>query len=71
MANGQIKARVRCTIEAPVGTWGGGMTDVDALVEQVRREGKDIVERLAASAGGRMIGEPEVVLVVLEEVRRG
>lgn len=37
MAKGQIKARIRCTIEIPVGIWGGGTIDLDALTEQVRQ----------------------------------
>lgn len=67
MANGQIKARVQCTIEVPVGTWGGGMTDLDALTEQVRREGREIVAKAARDANGCVVGTPRVFFVVLSE----
>lgn len=67
MAKGQIKARVQCTIEIPVGVWGGGMTDLDALTEQVRREGREIVESMARSKQGCIVGTPKVLFVVLSE----
>ena len=67
MASGQIKARVRCTIEVPVGTWGGGQTDMDALTDQVRREGAEIVRKLAEQVRGVVIGHPKVFFIVLNE----
>lgn len=67
MAKGQIKARVRCTIEVPVGTWGGGTTDLDALTEQVRREGAELVRRMVHEKQGAVIGQPKVSFVVLSE----
>lgn len=70
MASGQIKARVQCTIEVPVGTWGGGMTDMDKLTEQVRREGRLIVLKAAKDVGGVVVGDPRVFFVVLNEAEK-
>jgi hypothetical protein len=67
MAKGQITARVQCTIEVPVGTWSGGVTDMDALTEQVRREGRQIVAKAASDLGGCIVGDPRVFFVVLSE----
>ena len=67
MAKGQIKARVQCTVEVPVGVWGGGMTDLDSLTEQVRREGREIVEKMAREKQGCIVGTPKVFFVVLSE----
>lgn len=68
MANGQIKARIRCVVDVPVGVWGGsGSVDLDALAEQVRREGKEIVTRFSREAGGAVVGEPKVLFLLLEE----
>ena len=67
MAKGQIRARVQCTIEVPVGVWGGGMTDIDALTEQVRREGREIVAKAAKGVNGCVVGTPRVFFVVLSE----
>ena len=68
MAKGQIKARVQCTIEIQVGVWGGGTTDLDALTEQVRREGEQIVRNMVTNnGGGLIIGTPRVFFIVLSE----
>lgn len=67
MAKGQIKARIQCTVEIPVGTWGGGMTDMDKLTEQVRREGLETVTRMAKKEHGWVIGIPKVGFIVLNE----
>lgn len=67
VAKGQIKARVQCTIDVPVGVWAGGQTDMDALAEQVRREGANIVIRAMKAVSGVIIGEPKVVFIVFSE----
>ena len=67
MAKGQIKARVQCTVEIPVGLWGGGTTDLDALTEQVRREGFEIVQKMAHQHQGHVIGQPKVLFYVMSE----
>lgn len=71
MANGQIRARVRCTIELPAGTWGGGMVNMDQLVEQVRREGANRVAAAAKTQNGTIVGHPEVIFIVLSEGEMG
>lgn len=65
--SGSIKARVQCVIEVPAGTWGGGVTDLEQLTEQVRKEGARIVAAAAKSERGVIIGQPKVILVVLNE----
>jgi hypothetical protein len=67
MATGSIKAHVQCTIEIPVGLWGGGMTDIDKLTEQVRKEGESIVRQMAQEREGRLVGSPKVIFIVLND----
>lgn len=67
MAKGQIRARIQCTVEVEVGTWGGGKTDLDVLAEQVRREGRDILEKLSREHQGHVVGTPKVLFLVLQE----
>ena len=67
MAKGQIKARIQCTVDVGVGVWGGGMTDIDALAEQVRKEGLEIVAKMARENDGRVVGTPKVSFFVLNE----
>jgi hypothetical protein len=64
---GTITARVQCVIEVPVGNWGGGLTDLHQLAEQVRKEGARIVAAAAKSERGVVIGEPRVILMVMNE----
>ena len=65
--SGTITARVQCVIEVPVGNWGGGLTDIEQLTDQVRKEGARIVAAAAKSERGIIIGRPNVILVVLNE----
>jgi hypothetical protein len=67
VAKGQLKARVQCTIEIPVGVWGGGTTDLDAVTEQVRKEGHEIVQKMAREQNGYVIGQPKVLFYVMSE----
>lgn len=67
MAAGQIRARVQCTVDIPVGVWGGGNTDLDALAEQVRREGLEKVRKMIQAGQGRVVGEPRVTFIILTE----
>jgi hypothetical protein len=67
VAKGQLKARVQCTIEIPVGVWGSGTTDLDALTEQVRKEGFELVQKMAREQKGFVIGHPKVLFYVMSE----
>ena len=67
MAKKQIKARVQCTIEVPVGVWAGGMINLEDLAEQVRKEGLEIVRKAARSENGIIVGTPQVLFMVLVE----
>lgn len=70
MAKGQIRARIQCTVDIPVGRWAGGQTDLDALADQVRKEGIRSVEKMLHEQHGSdaaIVGVPKVVFVVLQE----
>lgn len=67
MAKGEIKARVHCRIEIPVGTWNGGQTDLDLLTDQVRKEGAEKIRRMVQEVGGSLVDTPQVFFIVLNE----
>ncbi len=68
MAKGKIKARIQCTVELEVGTWGGaGSTDLDALTEQVRSEGINALRKISTSNRFTVVGTPKVLFLLLEE----
>lgn len=67
MAKGEIKARVHCRIEIPVGTWSGGQTDLDQLTDQVRREGTEKIRKMVREVGGSLVDTPLVFFIVLQE----
>jgi hypothetical protein len=70
---GTIIAHIKCVVEIHVGNWGGGNTDLEKLAEQVKREGKNKLQRLLSGKaleepqGGKIIGEPQVIFILLEE----
>lgn len=66
--SGSIKAKIQCTVEMEVGTWGGGKSvDIDALTEQVCREGVNQVVKLMHENRDRVVGTPKVIFVLLGE----
>lgn len=68
MAKTKIKARITATVDIFVDNWSGGNCDVDALFEQVRKEGRHKLEYLLKDSG-TIVGEPNVKFVVVEEDR--
>lgn len=62
-----IKAHIQCVIEIPVDTWNGGMTDMDSLTEQIRKEGLVKLRKLMEKENGKVIGNTKVILVTLDE----
>jgi len=72
MATRQIKARMSCTIDIFVDTWGGnGNVDLDKLSEQVKREGLNKLQILIdqhQSINAKIIKDsPKVQFIIVEE----
>ena len=68
MAKTKIKARITATVDVFVDNWSGGSCDMDALFEQVRKEGRHKLESLLKDSG-TVVGDPTVRFVVVEEDR--
>ena len=68
----RVSARVICEIEVEVGEWNASAT-FDQLKEQVRREGRNLVESLFSDQArleplrGRVVSVPKVKLVAVDE----
>jgi len=56
-------ARVRLVIEVPTSCWGIDCT-VEQIMDQASREATIAVQNMIAKAGGRIIGEPEVIATI-------
>ena len=67
MTKGSIKARITCCVEIEVGVWSGGMTDVGSLADQVRKEGKNKLQKILQENGGCVVGSPRVLFMVMME----
>lgn len=66
MAKTKIKVRVKATVEIDVGVWEGGSCDLDKMFDQVRKEGKQKLQKMLGEKGA-VVGEPNVQLIVIEE----
>ncbi len=65
----QIKARVQCVVDIPVGTWSGGKeVDTLALTEQIRNEGRSILISMLKEKGGVVIGHPTVSIIFVDNL---
>jgi hypothetical protein len=64
--NNQVKVRVRCVVDIPVGTWSEG-AEFTALSEQAKREGLNKLRKIMQEHHGAVYGEPKVVFVMCEE----
>jgi len=68
----RVKAKIRCVIEVDVGVWKSD-TSFDAIREQVRKEGTNIVNGIFSGGNrleppnGRLVSVPTVLVVSLEE----
>jgi len=63
-----IRARFQCLVEVDVGKWGGGKSvDMDALTEQVNREGRQIIAEALRAKNAKLLGGDKAVFIVLEE----
>ena len=66
VTSAQVKVRIRCMVEIPVGTWGG--TNVlGELAEQAKGEGLRKLEAIMRNNSGKVLGTPSVVFVMAEE----
>ena len=68
MAKTKIKARIQATVDIYVDSWAGGPCDMDKMLDQVRKEGKQKLQRMLGEKGA-VVGEPNVQLIVIEEER--
>ena len=51
-----------------LGKWGGGKSvDMDALTEQVNREGRQIIAEALRAKNAKLLGGDKAVFIVLEE----
>ncbi|ABL96754.1 hypothetical protein BcepF1.023 [Burkholderia phage BcepF1] len=58
-----VTARIRVEVEVTVGTWGQKNTVAD-MVEVAKQEGTQKLSNMIYKGGGKIVGEPKVILVV-------
>ena len=68
MTKTKVKARIKAAVEIDVGVWNAGPCDLDKMFDQVRREGKQKLQKMLGEKGA-VVGEPNVQLIVIEEER--